>query len=869
MAEEKIILEVVLNTQDAQKQVEGLRKTIEEQTEAMRGMAKGTEEYKKATAALKENKDAHTRLTKVVKEQESAQKALDAQRRKALEQIAKQEQKQRDLIATANMEAKSYEDMSRKMSALNTLRKQQDLTTEEGRAAYDAMTQEVLGLNNALIKMDEQINVNSRKVGSYTQALETTNMSLGEMKRTLRELRNIPLAGKTPEEIAQVEKQIAMLTDEMGDYQARMRASGDSVQVMIEGLQGIVAVAQGVTAGLSAMGFNTEKLDKAMVQLIGVSQALATIHQLQEKQTLKTVATVIKDTYAKVANAVATKAQTMATEGATVATRVFGNALKSVPLVAIIAAVAAVASALVILAVKMRQANAETRMMNKVNAEAAKSTADERANLDILVGIAKDHSRSITERRKAIEAINKISPEYLGNITLENIGTDKSVVAIENYINALDRKARSQAYNNLLTEKYTELAEEEAKTYDELSVAEQAYYMSLATLNLGSGLSGSELYNLEQGKRIGDIYKEINALKKLAYQYAEVDDIVQDTGDTGKRIVLDKLTKDAQETQKQIVDIWSEIDEAFDAEINTTETQKAIENMGFALKSFEREKTVLDTMFDGMIEGMEKADVTMQITKTDFQVAVGAMKNAIDDYGSTAQTVYGSLNEIIANNSESQLMAVDALQKKSDEYYKQRFAEAEGDEEMQESLKRSQEAKNKALEKQRNEIALKQAKMEKARALFDIAIKTAVAIISQLVATPLPYGAPFVAAVGVAGLAQAAAIASRPLPQFSEGGYTGKGRKYDPAGIVHKGEVVFNQEDVNALGGAQAVNAMRPTAKNQYWTGGIVGFGATGAAGAYNNATIEAIRGLTVVATIEDINAKMFSEQKRMNIASI
>ena len=102
-------------------------------------------------------------------------------------------------------------------------------------------------------------------------------------------MRNIPLVGKTPEEVAQINKQIAMLTDEMGDYQARMRSSGDSVQVMIEGLQGVVAVAQGVTGALSAMGFDTEKLDKAMVQLIGVSQALATIHELNEKQTLKTV----------------------------------------------------------------------------------------------------------------------------------------------------------------------------------------------------------------------------------------------------------------------------------------------------------------------------------------------------------------------------------------------------------------------------------------------------------------------------------------------------------------------------------------------------------------------------------------------------
>ena len=32
------------------------------------------------------------------------------------------------------------------------------------------------------------------------------------------------------------------------------------------------------------------------------------------------------------------------------------------------------------------------------------------------------------------------------------------------------------------------------------------------------------------------------------------------------------------------------------------------------------------------------------------------------------------------------------------------------------------------------------------------------------------------------------------------GGYTGDGGKYEPAGIVHKGEYVFNQDDVNRIG---------------------------------------------------------------------
>ena len=35
---------------------------------------------------------------------------------------------------------------------------------------------------------------------------------------------------------------------------------------------------------------------------------------------------------------------------------------------------------------------------------------------------------------------------------------------------------------------------------------------------------------------------------------------------------------------------------------------------------------------------------------------------------------------------------------------------------------------------------------------------------------------------------------------FADGGYTGNGDKYDPAGIVHKGEYVFTQDDVKRIG---------------------------------------------------------------------
>ena len=44
---------------------------------------------------------------------------------------------------------------------------------------------------------------------------------------------------------------------------------------------------------------------------------------------------------------------------------------------------------------------------------------------------------------------------------------------------------------------------------------------------------------------------------------------------------------------------------------------------------------------------------------------------------------------------------------------------------------------------------------------------------------------------------------------FANGGYTGPGGKYDVAGLVHKGEVVFSQADVARNGGVAAVESLR------------------------------------------------------------
>ncbi|ANN71551.1 phage tail tape measure protein [Bordetella bronchialis] len=57
---------------------------------------------------------------------------------------------------------------------------------------------------------------------------------------------------------------------------------------------------------------------------------------------------------------------------------------------------------------------------------------------------------------------------------------------------------------------------------------------------------------------------------------------------------------------------------------------------------------------------------------------------------------------------------------------------------------------------------------------------------------------------------------------LDDGGYTGPGGKYDLAGFVHRGEVVWSQEDVARAGGVGAVEAMRQGFRG-YADGGPVG----------------------------------------------
>ncbi|MDC5207436.1 tape measure protein [Acinetobacter baumannii] len=96
------------------------------------------------------------------------------------------------------------------------------------------------------------------------------------------------------------------------------------------------------------------------------------------------------------------------------------------------------------------------------------------------------------------------------------------------------------------------------------------------------------------------------------------------------------------------------------------------------------------------------------------------------------------------------------------------------------------------------------------------AIATAGIAIQQNIAAAskvgFPYNLPLIAGAVAQGASIIANIRAIKDQGFAEGGYTGSGGKYEPAGIVHKGEVVWSQEDIRRWGGVGLVENMRKSA---------------------------------------------------------
>ena len=143
-------------------------------------------------------------------------------------------------------------------------------------------------------------------------------------------------------------------------------------------------------------------------------------------------------------------------KGAIQAFRVMTATMMTTPWGFILGAVAAVTAAYVLFSEEAKEASATQKMLSEVTVEANKSIASEKAELEALVKIAGNEKIAKEDRLKAIKKLNEIIPDYIGQLTLENLKTFEGTKILKQYTAELYANARAKAVQS----RFDKLSEE-------------------------------------------------------------------------------------------------------------------------------------------------------------------------------------------------------------------------------------------------------------------------------------------------------------------------------------------------------------------------------------------------------------------------
>ncbi|EPU6479582.1 phage tail length tape measure family protein [Klebsiella pneumoniae] len=367
--------------------------------------------------------------------------------------------------------------------------------------------------------------------------------------------------------------------------------------------------------------------------------------------------------------------------------------------------------------------------------------------------------------------------------------------------------------------------------------------------------------------RINEMYKDPKAPKQKAYTEDAatrlLDQINQQTAAMQSQLdASDKLNSATQarvKFEQQIADLKSKTQLTADQKsilsrsdeiLQAYKQQEALQNSVKTLDDYRKMQEQVKTkdertndLLKTRLELLEKAKATGQLKPGEYE------KTRADIYQNTDMQLPSTVRDVVGNltptggrlsgtfeGMQGQINEYDQAQRElqrwlaaqEEAYAKAGEITAEGEARMTSIRQRAADA-NQVIEAQKNTIisAATQSLFDstadimrtgfgeqsaiykvafaasKAFAIADSMVKIQQAIASGAVSAPYP--ANIIAMASIA--AQTASIVSNIQAVsgvgFASGGYTGPGGKYQPAGIVHKGEYVFDQASTNRIGVSQ------------------------------------------------------------------
>lgn len=149
--------------------------------------------------------------------------------------------------------------------------------------------------------------------------------------------------------------------------------------------------------------------------------------------------------------------------------KAFNIVLKLSPWGVILGAITLVVGALLMFNKRADAATIAQKKLNDIQSEASRKVEEERIKIEMLTKRIHDNSLSLAERQNAIEALQKIVPDYTAKLSHEGKVYDENTQALTRYLNALKEKALLEGAQNALKE----LGEKKAKLILQLRQQEQ------------------------------------------------------------------------------------------------------------------------------------------------------------------------------------------------------------------------------------------------------------------------------------------------------------------------------------------------------------------------------------------------------------
>lgn len=497
-----------------------------------------------------------------------------------------------------------------------------------------------------------------------------------------------------------------------------------------------------------------------------------------------------------------------------------------------------------------------TKKAVEVTDELAKATAKEAASVEVLKTAIEDVNLPMSKRIDAINELKKTFPDYFKDISNEILLTGQAADAYDRLTKSLVRKARANVAMEKVQKLVAQIMQAEvelAKKLPSVGGVDSKGFPIAPTTAGGMAAESMQRQAIETKK------EEIKLLKEQLDLYIKINientDSFNSTDAKKKGVKPKKKAKTKKKDNKEIEDL-------------SKDHAKILMDLDFKISEYNREtdeatKQRILKGIDEKIKAQQKADAEMLELIQENLDAQERMFDEADKEDEERQRrkierlqgiyeVQMAMTDLMLNISDAlaqkDLTDLDNKEKKQQEYFEAELKRIEesstlgiNKEKEKSRLEAENNAKKKQFEKERIEIQRRQAKFQKAMDISSIISSTALAIIKQLIETPLPAGAPFVAAIGLAGAAQLAKVIGTPLPQYFDGtddhkgGYAIVGDKYGKELIVEPSGKTYFTPDTDTLVNLPAHSKVIPNKDiSDYLMNNKIGF-----APHYNESKIE------------------------------